>query len=86
MAGQELIPQERGGGSSSSGGGGGGGEGGDRKRRQRRAQSDEESVDVPPATSRSTIKKQRGRPRLDPTDENAADVTPLCPPLSLGEF
>ncbi|KAF8544391.1 hypothetical protein BDD12DRAFT_801314 [Trichophaea hybrida] len=46
------------------------GSSGERRRRQRRAHSDD-SIDTPP--DRSTAKKQRGRPRLDPTDENAAD-------------
>jgi len=49
----------------------------ERTRRQRRAYSDD-SIDTPP--DRSTAKKQRGRPRLDPTDENAADVNPLSYP------
>ncbi|CCX04351.1 Similar to hypothetical protein [Tuber melanosporum Mel28]; acc. no. XP_002837071 [Pyronema omphalodes CBS 100304] len=48
-----------------------GGSGRSRQRLQRstRAQSDD-SIDTPPAMPG---KKQRGRPRLDPTDENAAD-------------
>lgn len=48
----------------------------DRKRRARRAQSDD-SIDTPPAAASG--KKQRGRPRLDPKDENAADVSSLRP-------
>jgi hypothetical protein len=43
------------------------------RRRHRRAQSDD-SIDTPPKKA-SGGKKQRGRPRLDPKDENAADVS-----------
>lgn len=48
----------------------------EQKQRQRRAQSDD-SIDTPP---KAGGKKQRGRPRLDPKDENAADVS--TPPAS----
>lgn len=42
----------------------------ERRRRQRRAPSDD-SIDTP--VDKPSGKKQRGRPRLDPKDENAAD-------------
>jgi hypothetical protein len=51
---------------------------GERRRRHRRSQSDN-SIDTP-GKKPSGVKKQRGRPRLDPKDENAADVSIPSPP------
>jgi len=50
---------------------------GERKRRHRRAMSDE-STDTTTSRYPNAAKKQRGRPRLDPKDENAADVSFPC--------
>jgi hypothetical protein len=64
-----------------SGESGGSGRSGQGPRRSTRAHSDD-SIDTAPTKPE---KKQRGRPRLDPTDENAADVRYLAVQLVLGK-
>jgi len=60
------------------------GNGSEKKRRHRRAASDE-STDTIPSGKPGAAKKQRGRPRLDPKDENAADVS-FSPTIVLDDW